>query len=103
MSSYHQVMDKLFDVKEKLTDREYKEIVDLMGETRREDESRKRKFEQLEQKKSAELRRLLEQVEQVVGMLLEQVEQVVGAVGEAEIRGASAPSGAAKSTQSTGS
>ena len=85
-------MDKLFDVKEKLTDREYKEIVDLMGETRREDESRKRKFEQLEQKKSAELRRLLEQVE-----------QVVGAVGEAEIRGASAPSGAAKSTQSTGS
>ena len=94
-------MDKLFDVKEKLTDREYKEIVDLMGETRREDESRKRKFEQLEQKKSAELRRLLEQVEQVVVSGLRECNELRRL--EAEIRGASAPSGAAKSTQSTGS
>jgi len=50
-TAYHKVMNKLFDVKEKLTDGEYKGLVDLMAETRREDqnkEARKRKFVRIE-------------------------------------------------------
>jgi len=48
VAAYQKVMDKLFDVKEKLTDGEYKSIVDLMAETRREDQSKKRKFVRIE-------------------------------------------------------